>query len=170
MRNRFSSAFLAVPALTAAASGSTVIEAPVVSAEAVVEVVTERIPHEVCREERVRVVERGHGHSATPVLLGAVVGGAAGAVVGGNSRHRDVIAGAGAVLGASVGHDAGHRRSDESYYVTEEVCEVEYELRESERMRGYRVRYRIGDTIAETRRDELPGATIAVRVQFEPLP
>lgn len=159
-----------VSPVTLAARSSTVIDAPVVASEPIVEVITERIPRELCREERVRVVERGGGHSATPALIGAVVGGAAGAVLGDNSSNKDVIAGAGAVLGASIGHDAGHRRKEHSYYVTEEVCEVEYELREREQVNGYRVRYRFGDTIYETRRATAPGSTIAVRVQLEPLP
>lgn len=161
---------MVLPALASAASQSTVIDAPVVGVQPIIEVVRERIPHETCRQERVRVVERGQGSSVTPAILGAVTGGAIGAVLGDNSSHKDVITGAGAVLGASVGHDMGKRRQrDEVYYVTEDVCSIEYEIRDRERVNGYRVSYRFGDTIYETRSDTDPGPSIAVRVKLEPL-
>ncbi|MEQ8515954.1 MAG: hypothetical protein RIC38_10155 [Chromatocurvus sp.] len=147
---------------------STVVDAKVVSAEPVVRVVSERIPHETCREERVRVVERG-SRSATPGLVGAVVGGTVAGVLGRNSRYQPVIAGAGAVVGASVGSDMGRRRHDSSYYVTEEVCSVEYELREREEVDGYRVRYRYSGNIYETRTQREPGRTIPIRVEIQPL-
>lgn len=171
MKQLVVSTILILPALASAASQSTVIEAPVVGVEPIIEVFRERIPHETCREERVRVVERGKGSSVTPTILGAVTGGAIGAVLGDNSSKKDVITGAGAVLGASVGHDVGKRnRRDEVYYVTEDVCSVEYEIRDRERVNGYRVSYQFGDTIYETRSSTDPGPTIAVRVQLEPLP
>lgn len=157
-----------VPAL--AAAQSTVIDAPVVDVQPIVEVVNERIPFETCREERVRVVEGGGFRSATPTILGAIAGGAAGSVLGRNSSRRDVIAGAGAVLGASVGYDRGRRHTrNNGYYVTENRCSTEYELRERERVSGYRVSYRYGDSVYETRTAYDPGATIAVRVSVEPL-
>lgn len=151
-------------------SYSRVIEAPVVSVEPIVQVYSERIPYESCRAERVRVVERGGGGSWTPTVLGAVLGGTVGSVLGDNSSRRDVITGAGAVLGGSIGRDIGRRqqRSD-GYYVTEDVCTTEYELREREEITGYRVRYRYEDRIVETRTATDPGATIAVRMRLEPL-
>lgn len=121
-------AFLALLPLAAMADRqSTVVEARVVSAEPIVRVVSERIPHERCREERVRVV------------------------------------------GASVGSDMGRRRHERSYYVTEEVCSVEYELREREEVDGYRVRYRYSGNIYETRTQREPGRSIPVRVEIQPL-
>jgi len=162
---------LSAPALALAQTHSTVIDAPVVSVQPLVEVVSERIPHETCRAERVRVVERGRSRSATPAILGAVLGGTLGGAIGDDTGHQGVIAGAGAVLGASVGNDIGRRQQrDDGYYVTEDVCTVEYELRERERVSGYRVSYRYGDTIYETRTARDPGATIPVRVELKPLP
>lgn len=155
---------------TRADSYSRVIEAPVVSVEPIVQVYSERIPYENCRAERVRVVERGRAGSWTPMILGAVLGGTAGSVLGDNSSRRDVITGAGAVLGGSIGRDIGRRQPrDDGYYVTEDVCTTEYELREREEITGYRVRYRFEDRIVETRTATDPGATIAVRVRLEPL-
>ncbi|MFT7289434.1 MAG: hypothetical protein ACI87W_003568 [Halieaceae bacterium] len=171
MKELFAGALLVGSGLALGGTQSTVIEMPVVATEPVVEVFRERIPHETCRQERVRVVERGRESSATATILGAVAGGAIGAVLGDNSRNKDLIAGAGAVLGASVGHDAGNRQQNDAvYYVTEDVCSVEYELRDGERVNGYRVSYRFGDTIYETRSSTEPGETIAVRVNLEPLP
>lgn len=154
-----------------AADQSTVIDAPVVDVSPIVEVYTQRIPHQSCRDEQVRVVERGRRRSATPTIVGAVLGGTVGSVVGRNSSRRDVISGAGAILGASMGYDRGRRNSrDNSYYVTEEVCTTEYELRERERTSGYRVSYRYAGSVYQTRTDYEPGATIPVRVRLEPLP
>ncbi len=160
---------LALPAL--ALNQGTVIEAPVVDVQPIVEVVRERVPYEVCREERVRVVERGWGGNVMPTVVGGLLGGAAGNILGRNSSKEDVITGAGAILGATIGHQRGQaRRASDGYYVTEDVCTTEYELRESERVDGYRVSYRYGDAIYETRTRRDPGATIPVRVRLEPLP
>jgi uncharacterized protein YcfJ len=161
--------FAALPAL--AMGNSTVIDAPVVDVQPVYETISERIPYESCRQERVRVVERGGRRSLTPVILGAVVGGTAGSVLGRNSSRRDLITGAGALLGGSIGNDRRqHTRHDDGYYVTEDVCVTEYEYREQEQQRGYRVSYRFGDSIYTTRTRNQPGSTIAVRVSLDPLP
>jgi len=155
----------------AALAQSTVIDAPVVDVEPVVEIVRERRPYEICREERVRVVETRGRDSVTPVILGAVVGGTVGSVLGNNSSRRDLITGAGAILGASMGNDRrrqSHR--DHGYYVTEDVCTTEYEVHEREQIRGYRVSYQFGDSIYTTRMPTQPGPTIAVRVSLDPLP
>jgi uncharacterized protein YcfJ len=118
----------------------------------------------------VRVVEQGRGGSWTPTVLGAVVGGTLGSVLGDNSSRSDVITGAGAVLGGSIGRDIGRRQQrGDGYYVTEDVCITEYELREREEVTGYRVRYRYEDRILETRTATDPGATISVRMRLEPL-
>jgi uncharacterized protein YcfJ len=157
-------------AATRADSYSRIIEAPVVSAEPIVQIYSERVPYERCRAERVRVVDRGLGGSWTPTVLGAVVGGTVGSVLGDNSSRRDVITGAGAILGGSIGRDIGRRQQrDDGYYVTEDVCMTEYELREREEITGYRVRYRYEDRILETRTATDPGATISVRMRLEPL-
>lgn len=161
---------IAVPAF--AVSQSTVIDAQVVDVQPIVETVSERIPHEICREETVRVVDRRYGRysRAVPTAVGAVLGGAVGNVLGRNSSKEDVITVAGAVLGGTIGNNrAGPNVNGDSYYVTEDVCTTEYEYRERERINGYRVSYQYGDSIYETRMDRDPGATIAVRVNLQPL-
>jgi uncharacterized protein YcfJ len=165
-------ASLGAAAGASADSYSRVIEAPVVSADPIIEVRRDRIPVEHCRPERVRVEER-QPRSYTPAVLGGVVGAAAGSVLGDNSSRRDLITGAGAILGASIGNDIGQRRRREAgydgYYVTEEVCSTSYEIEEREQVSGYRVRYRFEDRIYETRTAADPGPTIAVRMRLEPL-
>jgi uncharacterized protein YcfJ len=163
---------LGLPAVAFAQTQSRVIDAPVVAVEPLVEIVTERVPFETCRQERVRVVERDGPRSATPAILGAVLGGTLAGAAGDDTGYQGVIAGAGAALGASVGNDIGRRyqQRDGGYYVTEDVCTTEYEVRERERTGGYRVSYRYGDTIYETRTNRDPGATIPIRVQLTPLP
>ncbi len=149
---------------------STVVDAEVVDVQPLVEVVTERIPSETCRPERVFVPDRKRFASVIPTVVGALLGGSVANVLGRNSSKRGVITGAGAVLGGTVGYQR-HRREngDTGYYVTEEVCITEYELRERERVDGYRVSYRFGGSIYQTRSETDPGSTIPVRVRLEPL-
>jgi uncharacterized protein YcfJ len=164
------SALLGLASTTLADSYAEIIQAPVVSADPIIEVRRDRIPVERCRPETVRVDDRRQPRSYTPAVLGGVVGAAAGSVLGDNSSRRDLITGAGAILGASIGNDMGNRRRrEDGYYVTEEVCSTDYEIREHERVSGYRVRYRYDDRIYETRTTTDPGATIAVRMSHEPL-
>ena len=161
---------LAGASLAGAEIQSSVVDAPVVGVEPIVQVVTDRIPHETCRDERVKVVvQGGHGHSTTPPILGAIIGGTVGGALGSDSRHQPLIAGAGAALGASIGHDVSHQRSAHSYYTTEQFCQVDYELRDREEVVGYRVSYRYGDSIYHTRTAAPPGETIRVRVELQPL-
>jgi len=157
---------VAVP--VAAETQRTSVEVPVLAAEPIVQTVTEKIPHETCRDETVKVVQAGGAHSATPSIVGAIIGGTVGGALGNHSRYEPLILGAGAVLGASVGHDISHKNSARGYYVTEERCLVDYELRDREEVTGYRVSYRYGDTIYHTRTRTHPGDTIMLRIQIEP--
>lgn len=144
-------------------------EVPVTAVEPIVQTVTRKIPHTSCRDERIRVDRAAPNHSATPAILGAVIGGVVGGALGQNSRYQPVAAGAGALLGASVGTDISHSQNTESYYVTEQRCEIEYELRDHENVVGYRVSYLYGDRIYQTRTRQHPGSTIKLRVDISPL-
>ena len=160
-----------IPALAMANTNSRVIDAPVESVQPLVEIVSQRIPVETCREERVRVIERAPARSsAVPTLVGGLVGGTVGRVLGQNSSKRGLITGVGAAVGAAVAHNrtsvAGR---DHKYYDVEEICTVDYEIREHERVNGYRVTYRFGDKLYTTRTASEPGDTIPVRVELKPL-
>ncbi len=147
----------------------TVVEVPVTGVEPITQFVTRKIPHESCREEQVRVERTGGNHSTTPAILGAVIGGVMGGALGHNSQYQPVAAGAGALLGASVGHDVSHSRTAQSYYMTEQRCEVDYELRDQENVIGYRVSYLYGDSTYETETQYPPGSTIKIRVELIPV-
>lgn len=159
------------PVLALADTHSTVIDAPVESVQPLVEIVSQRIPIETCREERVRVIERApERSSAVPTLVGGLVGGTVGRVIGQNSSKRGLITGVGAAVGAAVAHNrTTAARRDHEYYDTEEICSVDYEIREHERVNGYRVSYRFGDKIYTTRTASEPGNTIPVRIELDPL-
>ena len=162
---------LACTAFTSAAMADTQrlsIEAPVVSVSPVVRTVTDKIPHQSCWNERVRVESRRGHHSAVPQVLGAVIGGAAGGALGDSSGHKSEVAVAGALLGAALGHDAAHRRSSGHRYVTEERCEIDYELRDREVVMGYRVGYEYEGAVYYTRMPREPGPTIRVGVILDP--
>jgi len=154
---------------TTFASGVDEIDARVVRVEPIREWVTERTPREICRDERIKVINNTRSGSATPALLGAVIGGTVGGAVGHNSRHQPIIAGAGALLGASVGRDYGRQRTPEVYYDTETTCTTEYEVREFQEITGYSVDYEYDGNVFKTRTMHHPGSTIRVRVTLTPL-
>lgn len=144
------------------------VEVPVTKVEPLVRVVTHKIPHETCRDERVRVEHARRSRSATPGILGALVGGALAGSLGHNSRAQPAIAVIGAVLGASVGSDIGRSKNRGYHYSTQQRCEIDYELRDEESIIGYRVSYQYGDNIYHTQTREHPGNTIKLRVELSP--
>ncbi|MFK7975902.1 MAG: glycine zipper 2TM domain-containing protein [Halioglobus sp.] len=144
------------------------VEVPVVSVDPVVRTVTEKIPHKSCWDEQVRIEQR-HGHrNKAPTVVGAILGGVAGGAIGRNNRNQPLLAGAGAALGAAIAHDASQKRHTSYRYVTQERCEVDYELRDKEQITGYRVGYRYGDSIYYTRTTHRPGPTMKLNVSIEP--
>ncbi len=155
--------------MAVASSDRLVVQAPVVSVDPVVRTITDKIPHQSCWDERVRLQSRGGHRSAVPQVLGAVIGGATAGAIGDNTGHQGVIATAGALLGAAVGHDVAHQRSATTRYVTEQRCETSYELRDREEVVGYRVSYEYAGGIYHARTRHRPGPTIEVGVILEPV-
>jgi uncharacterized protein YcfJ len=99
-----------------------------------------------------------------------VLGGTLAGAIGDGSGHQGVIAGAGALLGASVGNDiARSRRQAGDYYVVEQRCTTEYERHEREEVTGYRVSYQYDGNIYHTTTRRDPGDTITLRMSLEPL-
>jgi uncharacterized protein YcfJ len=169
MKKALLTVLILAASLDARGQSTSHVDAPVVSSEPIVEVITRRIPHEQCHDAQVKVVESGGTHSPTPGLLGAAVGGAVGGAAAQDSRYQPLIIGAGALLGASIGTDIAHQRSAQSYYVTEQRCGIDYELRDTERVVGYRVGYRYQDNVYYTRTATPPGESIRLRVDVSPL-
>lgn len=163
------SSILLIASVANAATHRTHVEVPVTEVEPLVRVVTHKIPHETCRDERVRVEYARRGRSATPSILGALIGGALAGSLGHNSRAQPAIAVAGAVLGASVGSNIGRSKIRGHYYVTEQRCQIDYELRDEENIIGYRVSHLYGDNIYQTDTRDHPGKTIKLWVELSPV-
>lgn len=156
------------PRASSYSSGSGYDEAEVVDVRPLYETVRYSEPREVCYDERVR--DDDGRYSATGPILGAVIGGAIGNAVGHKKRNKQVGTVVGAILGGAVGHDISSRNSGSgSSYRTEQVCDVEHEYREEERISGYNVTYRYAGETYTTRMSRDPGRTIRVRVQVSPV-
>lgn len=145
--------------------------AKVVSATPIYEQVSYSRPQRECWTETV-AYEREHqsrSKSATPMLLGAVIGGAIGHAVGKNDRRSGTAIGA--VLGGSIGNDMGKSRSSHTSveYRDEERCEVRQVREYEDRLMGYDVTYRYHGNTYSTRMDRDPGKRVKVAVSVTPL-
>lgn len=145
------------------------IEAPVVDVEPMVRHVRVSEPREVCRDQQVHRVERGHGRNGpTGAIVGAIVGGAIGNnVADGDDRQTARLAGA--VLGGTLGYNVSKKRGHDRRMVTNERrCDVEHVSRTEERVSGYRVTYLYEGRERVIQRDRHPGDTIRLRVSVQP--
>jgi uncharacterized protein YcfJ len=145
--------------------------AQVVSSEPMYQTVSYSVPVEQCRQQTV-AYEEPQRRSATPTILGAVIGGALGNAVGSGTRNKQVGVAVGAVLGGSIGNDIGRRQQGYGQpvrYGTEEVCATQYEERAEQRLTGYRVTYRYAGETYTTTMDRDPGSSLRVRVDVTPV-
>lgn len=156
-----------------AGAATTYEEADVIASTPIYRVVEISSPQEECWEEEVvRQNRRDHDRSATPGLLGMVIGGALGNAVGNNHSSRKVGTVVGAILGGSIARDisrANDERRATVYVDTEERCRTVYNTREEEKLVGYDVSYRYNGSEHTVRMPEDPGATVRVRVDVEPV-
>lgn len=146
------------------------VDAPVVEVRPLIRIVEVSDPHRVCWDEEVEhVVHDDRRGPSTGTVIGTVVGGAIGRNAS-KGRNRAAATAAGAVLGAVIGRDISraHRGPPRRVISTERRCEVERNVREEERIEGYRVFYRYAGKTFETRTNRDPGETIRVRVQLAP--
>lgn len=144
--------------------------ARVLSSDPVYETVTYSEPVEQCRDEPVTYRD-DRGYSATPTIVGAIIGGALGNAVGHHKRNKQVGTVVGAVLGGSIGHDVGRRNrgDDDIRYGTRQVCTVVHQEHQEDRLVGYQVTYRYGGETYSTRLDHDPGDMLRVRVHVTPV-
>ncbi len=158
--------------LSGVACATSYQEAQVLRADPVYRTVSHTVPTERCHEEKVSYYEPGPRRSATPTILGAIIGGALGNAVGHDSGNKQVGTAVGAVLGGSIGHDIGRRaqasQTGVSRYGTERVCQSVNEVREQEELAGYDVEYAWGDQVYRTHTRNHPGETLRVRVDVAP--
>jgi uncharacterized protein YcfJ len=160
-------AMATMPAL-AQHGGGNIAWAKVVDAQPVYQSVRYPVEEERCWDEQVWHREPA-ARSATPVILGSIIGGVIGNQFGGGSGNVAITA-AGAVLGGSIAADASHKRNPDGYYaVTETRCGMETAWRSEERIVAWDVRYRYHGEVYQTRMKNQPGDRIKVRVDVEPL-
>ena len=132
-------------------------------------------PREECWDQQVTRRHAGsyqsHGQSYTSTILGGIVGGVIGHQFG-KGTGNTLMTAAGALLGGSVGNDAGrqHRYHDrgQTYTTTERRCDTVQSYRQEERLDGYHVEYRYQGRLYTTQMHEPPGERIAVRVEVAP--
>ena len=103
--------------------------------------------------------------SATPTVLGAIIGGVIGHQIG-TGHSRNVGTAAGAVLGASIGHDVSMQNARAETRSVER-CEVNNVRSWEERIDGYRVAYRYHGRVYNTVMPYDPGERVRVRVGQE---
>ena len=150
--------------------------AKVIDVQPITRSVTQRIPVESCWQEPVRYETPTHQPypSATPVLLGGLIGAAIGNSLG-HAHHktnRNIKTVAGGLIGASIGSDIAHRQhpgATRVEYRNEERCEVSYDTRHEERVIGYDVTYRYHGETYQTRMDYDPGKQLKVNVNVRPV-
>lgn len=153
--------------------------ADVLSVDPIVETVSEPVERQVCRREPVQTYEpryayqdRRHRDPTGATVLGAIIGGALGNTVGrGDGRRAATIAGA--VMGGAIGHDNARRGryvetggSYRTHY--EDVCSIETDYQQDERVVGYDVTYRYNGRVYHTQTDHHPGDRIRVEVAVSP--
>lgn len=142
--------------------------AKVVSATPIYEQVAYNRPQQECWVETVAYERDSRSKSATPMLLGAVIGGAIGHAIGKNDRRSGTAIGA--VLGGSIGHDVGKNGGRKQVeYRDEERCETRNVKQYEERLMGYDVTYRYHNNTYTTRMDRDPGKRIKVAVSVTPI-
>ncbi len=134
--------------------------ARVVDVDPIFRRVAVRSPQRECWYEDRNVYARPT--SATPTVLGAIIGGVIGHQIG-SGHSRDVGTVAGAVLGASIGHDVSSRHASVETRSVER-CEVSARHDWEERIDGYRVTYRYEGRTYHTVMPYDPGNRVQVRV------
>ncbi|MEK7323306.1 MAG: glycine zipper 2TM domain-containing protein [Pseudomonadota bacterium] len=136
--------------------------ARVVETRPIFENVTFSSPQRECREET-RYERRAS--SATGTILGGIAGGVVGNRFG-EGQGKDAMTVAGALLGASIAHEA--TRGGDAERVTTRRCRITHEVHEEQRVVGYRVTYRYHGREYTTRLPYQPGEWIKLRVDVSP--
>ena len=148
--------------------------AQVVHVEPIVRIVRSEVPVRECWEEEVWRETRRRGDGvAGATIAGGLIGGVIGRQFG-DGNGRDAMTVVGSIVGSAIANEAARdaRYRDgyaDGYYDTVRRCETRYEVREKERVDGYRVTYLYNGKEYTTRTDSDPGDRIRVRVSVSPL-
>ena len=143
--------------------------AKVVNVSPIYKTVRIDVPRRECWNEERVVYHNDNRRSATPVVLGGLLGGVIGSRFGGG-KGKDVATVAGVALGATIANDMRRNRHPGGSHVEEEqVCKTSNDYMEEDRIDGYKVRYRYKGNTYVTHMDRHPGKKIKVRVQVSPV-
>lgn len=156
------------------ASAATMYEdAQVLSSTPIYHIVEVSSPQQQCwQEDVVRHDSRSYERSATPGILGAIIGGALGNAVGHHKTNKQVGTVVGAILGGSIGSNIGRENASRragTYVETVENCKTVRNTSQEEKLVGYDVRYSYNGTEHLVRMDEDPGTSVRVRVDVSPV-
>ena len=150
-------------------------DATVISASPVYQDVRVNNPREQCWNEEIRTEVNGHSskpRSHTPMILGTIIGAAIGNRFS-EGRGRDVATAAGAILGGSIGRDAGRQHQHHSPSQTrvhyEKRCELVDQYHTEQHLMGYDVKYRYNGQVYSTHTKQHPGNRIQVSVSVAPI-
>lgn len=163
--------FIVLLSSQGALAQSRYLVADVVSVVPVYQNVLVKQPQQVCYEEQ-QPRRNPRGESKTPGIVGGILGGAIGNAVGNNKSSKKVGTVVGGVLGYSIAQDITRSRRNQGGYTDvtyREVCEVQYETQQQQRLMGYDVSYSYAGQTYHTRLDRDPGQTLRVRVRVNPV-
>ena len=153
----------------AALSGQSFVDkARVIEATPQYETVEVANPVTECWTERVTRNNHRRGSYTAP-LAGGIVGGVVGNQFG-RGRGKTALTVAGALLGASIGHDhnTSHYRGRPAVDHVKR-CETVDRYEQEQQLVGYRVKYRYEGQTYYTQTTEHPGKFIPVRVRVSPV-
>ncbi len=143
--------------------------ASVIDAKPLTHTVRVSTPRRECSLEQVAHRQRGY-RSATPQILGSVVGGLLGHRLGHNKHARAAGSVAGVILGGSIGRDIGNNiHTQPLHYTTEEVCHTYQDYHDEERITGYHVTYKYRGNTYTTEMPNHPGDRIKIKISVTPL-
>ena len=153
---------------TAAADHPNGAWAKVLNATPVTQIVRTPNDQQVCWDQQVQRPVPEY-RSATPLIIGGLIGGVIGHQFGGY-HSRGALTAFGAALGTSIAADQQARRYPPAYTVaTERRCRVEKQWREESRVVAWDVTYEYQGVVYQTRMNQPPGDRIRVRVSVEPV-
>lgn len=139
--------------------------AKVISVEPLYEQRIMPLERTVCEEQPVLVRHhvRAKPNSATPTIVGAIIGGVVGSQFGGGSGQK-VATVAGAVLGGSIGRDASRSNAPTHQKTTlQQHCHIERQSTTQRVHSGYRVTYEYGGRLFRTQTRHHPGSRLLIQ-------
>jgi uncharacterized protein YcfJ len=155
---------------THAAANSHTDYARVTHVSPIYETITINEPHRECHIEERSVRHYKQSSSATPTIVGALIGGAIGNKLGHNKSNKRVGAVAGAILGGSIASDLNRNKGHHGHRTkSERVCSTHYTTRHKKQVSGYDVNYEYRGRQYSTIMDSHPDRRIQVAVDVRPI-